>query len=133
MKKLNILSAVCVIASSMSAAPSFASGSFLPSMERDLISVCYNAATDNKRGMLKAVDRLGILSLHRSRTIRNLNKGLLCNGQSVVDFAEHYGAVNTLRILKRHRAAPKGDVDITDDVTVALPPKNADVNIAYSH
>ena len=74
-----------------------------PSFEKQLVSVCV-AAKENKKLALKNA----IEDLHSKPKVIAL--GLVCNGKSVIEFAESYGAFKTANTLQKSL----GSTSITD-------------------
>ena len=95
--------------------------------EERLISVCRHAATDDGHGLRRDVRKMMVGTKIVSKTYSAIANGLICNGLSVVDFAEKYGAVKTLSVLQRHhRPTRRGIVEIKDDIARVnvTPPKD---------
>jgi hypothetical protein len=106
--------------------------SALLSTEETLISVCRNAATDDRHGLRRDVNKMTVGTKIVSKTYSAIANGLMCNGLSVVDFAEKYGAVKTLSVLQKHyNPSRRGVVEIIDSIAkvVVAPPK--EIHVAF--
>jgi len=100
--------------------------------EERLISICRHAATDDGHGLRRDVKKMMVGTKIVSKTYSAIANGLICNGLSVVDFAEKYGAVGTLSVLKRHhRPTRRGVVEIRDTIASVntAPPK--EIRVAF--
>ena len=70
-------------------------------LEKDLISVCRNAAEDDRAGLRQAVRELTTASRINTSTYKVLANGLVCNGMQLAAFARYYGASDTYTLLEK--------------------------------
>ena len=82
-------------------------------LEKDLISVCRNAAQDDRSGLRQAVRELTPSSKINTSTYRVLANGLVCNGMQLAAFARYYGASDTYMLLKKY-TYPNAIIEIKD-------------------
>lgn len=82
-------------------------------LEKDLISVCRNAAEDDRSGLRQAVRELTPSSRINTSTYRVLANGLVCNGMQLGAFARYYGAEDTYDVIKRY-TYPHAVIEIKD-------------------
>ena len=64
------------------------------SIEKDLVAVCEAIKEDNRLALHKAVKRSRI-------SYKDLHKGLVCNGQDMLSFAQSHDATSTGDYLAR--------------------------------
>ena len=70
-------------------------------MEDDLVAVCEAVKSDSRLRLNSAVKATGL-------GIRDLHKGLVCNGEDMLSFASTHGASKTgALIAKRVKVAPE--------------------------
>lgn len=82
-------------------------------LEKDLISVCRNAAEDDRSGLRQAVRELTPSSRINTSTYKVLANGLVCNGMQLAAFARYYGASDTYTLLKKY-TYPNAIIEIKD-------------------
>jgi hypothetical protein len=70
------------------------------SIEKDLVAVCEAIKEDNRLALHKAVKRSRI-------SYKDLHKGLVCNGQDMLSFAQSHNATSTGDYLARRVNADK--------------------------
>ncbi|GGF55209.1 DUF3718 domain-containing protein [Alteromonas lipolytica] len=99
-------------------------------MEEDLISVCRNAAEDDRMGLRKAVKDFAPTTKITQKAYRVLANGLVCNGMGLTAFARYHGATETYNVLKQY-TYPNVIIEIKEmtisravpeDITVAMSP-----------
>lgn len=95
MKKL-VLMAVVMTGVSFSG---FANAAIAPATEKDLVRICEALQSDSRLKLHKAMKKSRI-------TYRTIAKGLVCNGQDAITFAQNHGATNTAELMAR-----RGNVD----------------------
>jgi hypothetical protein len=100
--------------------------------EETLISVCRNAATDDRHGLRRDVNKMTVGTKIVSKTYSAIANGLMCNGLSVVDFAEKYGAVKTLSVLQKHyNPSRRGVVEIIDSIAKVDVAPPEEIHVAF--
>lgn len=115
MNKLTLLAGV-VSASLCTAA--IADNTYIPSyLEQGLISICKSAALDKSYKMNKAIKEYRL-----NHKIVALN--VVCNGQDIISFAQHYGAERTTQRL----SDSVGRVEVTDIAAV----KNYNYDVTFN-
>lgn len=70
-------------------------------LEDELLAVCHAIHADDTRALKKAVRNSGL-------SLKVLNKGLRCNGDDMVTFAERHEAMETSDLLARHLRLTEG-------------------------
>lgn len=70
-------------------------------LEDELLAVCHAIHTDDTRALKKAVRKSGL-------SLKVLNKGLRCNGDDMVTFAERHEAMETSDLLARRLRLTEG-------------------------
>lgn len=100
--------------------------------EERLISICKNAATDDSHGLRRDVKKMMVGTKIVSKAYSLVANGLVCNGISVVDFAQKYGAVKTLSVLqKHHRPSRRGVVEIRDTIANNSATLPKDIHVSF--
>lgn len=96
-KTSNLLSAIVagsVIAGSFLLASSANANSYPLYLEDDLVKICEAIRDDNARDLRRAISDSGV-------RVKALHKGLLCNGEDMLTFADRHVAVNASELLAR--------------------------------
>ena len=125
-RRSNVVSVgLCVLSLSAIAGTAMAED-YPKHFEQDLISVCKNAAENDRMNMHQAVQQITLGRKHTGPTYRMLGEGLRCNGMNLAAFADYYGATDTYQILKRYSIDTR--IEIRDIKVSRLPPEHIKVS-----
>lgn len=113
MKTSNVISISLTVLSLSAVSGTAMAESYPKELENNLVSVCRNAAEDDRMGLRQAVRELTPSSRINTSTYKILANGLVCNGMQLAAFARYYGATDTYNVIKRY-TYPNAIIEIKD-------------------